>query len=150
MVLLFFFFFFQAEDGIRDYKVTGVQTCALPIWSVNTAIAPGTVPGKTYRYSTTGYLLLGLVIEKASGRDYYAYMDDEVFARAGIAAGFLENTDDERRKRGFALGYVAHGAKNWSNLPARGTPATSAYATAPDLLSYHKPIATGTHPTGET
>src|SRR6478735_10401597 len=27
-----FIFFFQAEDGIRDYKVTGVQTCALPIW----------------------------------------------------------------------------------------------------------------------
>src|SRR5256885_8799395 len=26
-------FFFQAEDGIRDYKVTGVQTCALPIWT---------------------------------------------------------------------------------------------------------------------
>src|SRR5205807_4629847 len=26
-----YFFFFQAEDGIRDYKVTGVQTCALPI-----------------------------------------------------------------------------------------------------------------------
>src|SRR6266542_5617313 len=35
--LLFFFFFFQAEDGIRDATVTGVQTCALPIsfWSVN-------------------------------------------------------------------------------------------------------------------
>src|SRR5215467_14902567 len=29
-----FYFFFQAEDGIRDYKVTGVQTCALPIWSL--------------------------------------------------------------------------------------------------------------------
>src|SRR2546426_7576009 len=29
------FFFFQAEDGIRDYKVTGVQTCALPIWLSN-------------------------------------------------------------------------------------------------------------------
>src|SRR2546426_546471 len=29
--LFCFFFFFQAEDGIRDYKVTGVQTCALPI-----------------------------------------------------------------------------------------------------------------------
>src|SRR5256885_8613502 len=28
-----FFFFFQAEDGIRDYKVTGVQTCALPIYT---------------------------------------------------------------------------------------------------------------------
>src|SRR5256885_2786672 len=33
-------FFFQAEDGIRDYKVTGVQTCALPIlveWRASTA-----------------------------------------------------------------------------------------------------------------
>src|SRR5256885_8711826 len=29
--ILSFCFFFQAEDGIRDYKVTGVQTCALPI-----------------------------------------------------------------------------------------------------------------------
>src|SRR5690606_39445733 len=28
---LFFLFFFQAEDGIRDFHVTGVQTCALPI-----------------------------------------------------------------------------------------------------------------------
>src|SRR5207249_5194723 len=32
--LLFFFFFFQAEDGIRDRNVTGVQTCALPISSM--------------------------------------------------------------------------------------------------------------------
>src|SRR5256885_7585174 len=30
---LVFYFFFQAEDGIRDYKVTGVQTCALPIYA---------------------------------------------------------------------------------------------------------------------
>src|SRR5229473_6375277 len=30
--LIIFFFFFQAEDGIRDKLVTGVQTCALPIW----------------------------------------------------------------------------------------------------------------------
>src|SRR5438046_4258014 len=29
--VFFFFFFFQAEDGIRDWSVTGVQTCALPI-----------------------------------------------------------------------------------------------------------------------
>src|SRR5437764_1943891 len=31
--IIFFFFFFQAEDGIRDTSVTGVQTCALPIFS---------------------------------------------------------------------------------------------------------------------
>src|SRR5256885_5320920 len=34
-----FFFFFQAEDGIRDYKVTGVQTCALPISIIPGALA---------------------------------------------------------------------------------------------------------------
>src|SRR5205807_6773377 len=32
LAFVLFFFFFQAEDGIRDYKVTGVQTCALPIF----------------------------------------------------------------------------------------------------------------------
>src|SRR5437016_9901550 len=31
VTILMFFFFFQAEDGIRDWSVTGVQTCALPI-----------------------------------------------------------------------------------------------------------------------
>src|SRR2546422_7267958 len=34
-----FFFFFQAEDGIRDVAVTGVQTCALPIWILIDAVA---------------------------------------------------------------------------------------------------------------
>src|SRR5437016_7282776 len=32
-LFVFFFFFFQAEDGIRDWSVTGVQTCALPIFT---------------------------------------------------------------------------------------------------------------------
>src|SRR5256885_9875996 len=36
--LLVMFFFFQAEDGIRDYKVTGVQTCALPIYDARSAL----------------------------------------------------------------------------------------------------------------
>src|SRR5690606_39557214 len=36
-------FFFQAEDGIRDFHVTGVQTCALPI-SVNTDLGVKSVP----------------------------------------------------------------------------------------------------------
>src|SRR5688572_3475145 len=43
---MFFFFFFQAEDGIRDLTVTGVQTCALPVWGASlggylTALALG-------------------------------------------------------------------------------------------------------------
>src|SRR5256885_13280983 len=39
-VQIFFLFFFQAEDGIRDYKVTGVQTCALPICPENVETKP--------------------------------------------------------------------------------------------------------------
>src|SRR2546430_5820154 len=35
---IFFFFFFQAEDGIRDLTVTGVQTCALPISAVDVSV----------------------------------------------------------------------------------------------------------------
>src|SRR3712207_5986396 len=37
------FFFFQAEDGIRDIGVTGVQTCALPIWIRSVTIAPAPI-----------------------------------------------------------------------------------------------------------
>ena len=118
--------------------------------AVNTAVAPGTVPGKTFNASDTAYVLLGAVIEKASGQDFYAYMDDEVFAKAGVAAGFLPNTSDELKDRGFALGYLADGSKNWSGLPARGTPAAGAYATAPDLLSFHKALATGALVKAET
>src|SRR5688500_19932671 len=52
--LSYLFFFFQAEDGIRDYKVTGVQTCALPIFgkpkcerSIVTNTRPGNIAGIT-------------------------------------------------------------------------------------------------------
>src|SRR5215469_16762270 len=38
----FFFFFFQAEDGIRDLYVTGVQTCALPILIRDIFVSPET------------------------------------------------------------------------------------------------------------
>jgi CubicO group peptidase (beta-lactamase class C family) len=113
------------------------------IAAVNTTVPPGAVPGKTVARSSTGYLLLGAVIEKASGREYYDYMESEVFAKAGVAAGFLQNTEDQRSDRGFALGYTADGSTNWDLLPARGTPASGAYATAPDLLSFHKALATG-------
>src|SRR2546426_11998341 len=43
----FLFFFFQAEDGIRDYKVTGVQTCALPIF---VQVDRGKWPARRWRY----------------------------------------------------------------------------------------------------
>src|SRR5689334_24800181 len=47
LVISFFFFFFQAEDGIRDGTVTGVQTCALPICSktLSSDLAPAAGAG---------------------------------------------------------------------------------------------------------
>src|SRR3712207_8946655 len=58
-----YIFFFQAEDGIRDIGVTGVQTCALPIW-----ITPEFIihlrPDPTFEpTSTGGYDHLALVVE---------------------------------------------------------------------------------------
>jgi CubicO group peptidase (beta-lactamase class C family) len=113
------------------------------IAAVDVGVPAGTVPGKTFKYSNTGYLLLGAIIEKASGRDYYDYLDDEVFAKAGVAGGFLPNTEDEHDLRGYALGYTPDGSTNWTILPVRGTPAGGAYATVNDLLSFHKALGAG-------
>src|SRR5690606_25810676 len=46
-LLLYTHFFFQAEDGIRDFHVTGVQTCALPIYLVDLHDAAGPIPAET-------------------------------------------------------------------------------------------------------
>ena len=52
------FFFFQAEDGIRDYDVTGVQTCALPISNTSRCesrkgafFIPSLLPLKSVRFT---------------------------------------------------------------------------------------------------
>src|SRR2546430_5290613 len=44
-----YFFFFQAEDGIRDLTVTGVQTCALPISVTHPTLCRIQVPPNSYR-----------------------------------------------------------------------------------------------------
>src|SRR3989454_506284 len=61
-----FFFFFQAEDGIRDYKVTGVQTCALPIFPADSGqaalafIATPTMDSLTLAFALEGVRALQL------------------------------------------------------------------------------------------
>src|SRR5260370_24113388 len=50
---LYVFFFFQAEDGIRDSSVTGVQTCALPIWRL---CCPSRANGQQSLLATLGSL----------------------------------------------------------------------------------------------
>src|SRR5215475_6024033 len=53
---MFFFFFFQAEDGIRDFHVTGVQTCALPIYrhGLGAAVAMRIRPGHAHEPDVFG------------------------------------------------------------------------------------------------
>src|SRR5439155_19094252 len=54
-VLLSWFFFFQAEDGIRDGHVTGVQTCALPILESTFATSTFSVVNPTRRFYLGGF-----------------------------------------------------------------------------------------------
>src|SRR5256885_3250347 len=51
-------FFFQAEDGIRDYKVTGVQTCALPICSPGDTQTVFSLPHAFKVHKVTAYVQL--------------------------------------------------------------------------------------------
>ena len=119
------------------------DTLAELIAAIDVRVSAGAAPGAAYKYSNTGYLLLGAIIEKATGRDYYDYVTEAVLQRAGVAGGFLRNTEDERSLRGYALGYKPDGTTNWRVLPARGTPAGGAYASAPDLLAFHRALVNG-------
>src|SRR5256885_11521653 len=60
-------FFFQAEDGIRDYKVTGVQTCALPISEER--VEPDHAAGAALDAKELGGQQLGLAGVPAVGED---------------------------------------------------------------------------------
>src|SRR5258708_11547844 len=80
MWLLAFFFFFQAEDGIRDDLVTGVQTCALPIFIE--AMAAG-VPQVVSDWS--GYR--DIVVHGETGfrvQTYWASCDDDAIAQWAV------------------------------------------------------------------
>src|SRR3989337_2230220 len=65
MYILFFFFFFQAEDCIRDATVTGVQTCALPIW----ALGVGGPTPVHHAVGDVGRIRIPLPQGRVSGRD---------------------------------------------------------------------------------
>src|SRR5256885_10148276 len=70
-------FFFQAEDGIRDYKVTGVQTCALPICSITDV--PDAV-AEIERIAGTG--LRALLLPATPPRPYHLRDYDPIWSAA--------------------------------------------------------------------
>src|SRR5690606_40285103 len=58
------FFFFQAEDGIRDFHVTGVQTCALPILKFGEGKTPESTGIKGDHFVGDYYVLFGVEHKK--------------------------------------------------------------------------------------
>src|SRR3989454_12806813 len=94
--MIFYFFFFQAEDGIRDYKVTGVQTCALPIsqtrelanvlrgpWGAIAPVLPTCSGGLTPQTLAANYETLGRDILPMAGSAIFGH---PLGAAAGVAA----------------------------------------------------------------
>jgi D-alanyl-D-alanine carboxypeptidase len=91
-------------------------------------------PGSRFGYSNSGYLLLGLVIERASHMSYYDYLRRNIFRPAGMrTAGCYWRA---HLPPVAAVGYLVPGVPNTDSLPPRGTSAGGCYASAKDLLAF--------------
>lgn len=105
-------------------------------------------PGARFAYSNYGYLLLGGIIEAVTGRSYYDYVEEHVYAPAGMrsTASLPETVDVPGR----SIGYTAQipGADgvlqpNTDTLPCRGTSAGGGYSTVGDLIRFSEALSTG-------
>jgi len=104
-------------------------------------------PGANNRYSNGGFIVLGLIIEKASGMSYYDYVRENVFKPAGMADTDSWAADENVPNR--VLGYTRDGRPgnarvvNERTLPGRGSSAGGGYSTAADMLKYVEALRTG-------
>jgi D-alanyl-D-alanine carboxypeptidase len=105
-------------------------------------------PGKDWNYSNAGYVLLGRIVEKASGETYFDYIQRHVFAPAGMTASGFDSLEDITPK--LATGYFVDGPfstdwkANWMTLPFKGSPAGGGYSTNADLLHFAAALRAGT------
>lgn len=99
------------------------------------------VPGADWRYSNTGYLLLGLVIEKVSGRRYPDYLRDEFFQPLGMADTGYETED--AIIEGRASGYMRT-RDGWAAgpfiTPSSAYAAGALYSTVGDMLKWDQAL----------
>jgi CubicO group peptidase (beta-lactamase class C family) len=99
-------------------------------------------PGTRYEYSNAGYVLLGYLIEKVSGRNYHDYIRDNVFTPAGMAD--TDCYDVEYPVPGLAIGYSRSksGSATYEYRTiefmkmTRGGPAGGGYSTVGDLTRF--------------
>ena len=96
-------------------------------------------PGERYDYSNDGYLLLGLIIEKASGQDYYDYVREHIYKLAGMSDSDSYELDSDPPN--LATGYMNAPNKsrrsNIFTLPVKGLSYGLTYSTVEDLLKFH-------------
>src|SRR5437016_9553759 len=93
-------FFFQAEDGIRDWSVTGVQTCALPIWFVTEQIAGDMLPSATpYQKVATGFCRNNRSVTEA-GSIEEEWRTENVIDRVETTSAVLLGLRSEERRVG--------------------------------------------------
>jgi D-alanyl-D-alanine carboxypeptidase len=138
-------------SGMGDYfnddyfaRLNRMRTVAdlLPLF-VNDTLA--FEPGTKWQYSNSGYVVLGLIIEKVSGQSYFDYVKEEIFRPAGMTDTDFYERDENVPNR--AIGYTKMGANgqsdpaaprrdNTSLRPAKGSPAGGGYSTAEDLLKF--------------
>lgn len=95
-------------------------------------------PGSRWEYSNYGFILLGVVIEKATGQSYYDYVREHVYVPAGMASTGSEPEDQPVARR--SIGYTQANSDRWQpntdTLPYRGTSAGGGYSTVNDLLRF--------------
>jgi D-alanyl-D-alanine carboxypeptidase len=96
-------------------------------------------PGSQWRYSNYGMLLLGVVIERVTGQNYYDYVQDHIFKPAGMT--LTGSLPEDQVVPGRSIGYMRSqgtGGRvpNTDTLPYRGTSAGGGYSTVGDLLKF--------------
>jgi len=100
--------------------------------------APVYEPGSKWEYSNYGFVLLGVLIERVSGKNYYDYVRDHIFKPAGMNATASEPEDQLVAER--SVGYTLFGGPslrpNTDTLPYRGSSAGGGYSTVEDLLKF--------------
>jgi len=95
-------------------------------------------PGSRWEYSNYGFLLLGVVIERVSGKSYYDYVRENVYGPAGMTSTGSLAEDESVPAR--SIGYASMGGNglhpNTDTLPYRGTSAGGGYSTVEDLQRF--------------
>jgi D-alanyl-D-alanine carboxypeptidase len=100
--------------------------------------APEFEPGSRWVYSNYGFLMLGVVVERVTGKSYYDYVSENIFKPAGMTSTGSLPEDQSVPER--SIGYTQFGGEalrpNTDTLPYRGTSAGGGYCTVEDFLRF--------------